>query len=65
MKTNDDFTPQALREVWSWKESVYRDTAGREFSEVQNYFADGMKEAAQLLCAEIITNEDGSFTFKR
>ena len=65
MKTNEDFTPQALREVWTWKESVHRDTAGKEFSEVQSYFADGMKEAARILGAEIVANADGSHTFKR
>jgi hypothetical protein len=65
MKTNEDFTPLALREVWSWKESVYRDTVGRAFSEVQNYFTDGMKEAANILGAEIVVNGDGSYSFKR
>jgi len=65
MKTRDDYTPKALREVWAWKDSVYRDTAGKEFSEVRSYFADGMKEAAQIPGASIVTNADGSYSFKR
>jgi hypothetical protein len=44
---------------------VYRDTKGKEFSEVRSYFAEGMKEAAQILGASIVTNTDGSYSFKR
>jgi hypothetical protein len=65
MKTSDDCAPKALREVWAWKDSVYRDTAGKDFSEVSRYFADGMKEASRILGASIVTNADGSYSFKR
>jgi hypothetical protein len=41
MNMSADCTSTALREVWAWKDSVYRETAGREFPEVQSYFADG------------------------
>jgi hypothetical protein len=44
---------------------VYRDTVGKDFLEVRHYFADGMKEAAQILGASIVTNSDGSYSFKR
>ncbi len=65
MKTKDDYTPKALRAVYAWKDSVYRNTAGKEFSEVRSYFADGMKAAAQILSTSIVTNADGSYSFKR
>ncbi len=29
---------------------MYRDTTGKDFSEVKHYLADGMNEAAQILC---------------
>jgi hypothetical protein len=63
--TAEQYTPKALRDVWTWKDSVYRDTAGKDFSEVRHYFDDGMKEAAQILGASIVTNSDGSYSFKR
>ena len=63
--TDEQHTPEALREVWRWKDSVYSDTAGKDFSEVQHYFADGMKDAAQILGASIVTNSDGSYSFRR
>ena len=25
-KTEDDFVPRALREVWEWKDSIYQET---------------------------------------
>jgi hypothetical protein len=66
MKTIDEqYTPKALRDVWAWKDSVYRDTTGKDFSEVKHYFADGMNEAAQILGASIVSNSDGSYSFKR
>jgi len=63
--TDEQHTPKALRDVWTWKDSVYRDTAGKDFAEVRHYFAGGMKEAAQILGASIVTNSDGSYSFKR
>ena len=63
--TDEEHTPKVLREVWTWKDSVYRDTSGKDFSEVRHYFADGMKEAAQILGASIVTNSDGSYSFRR
>ena len=66
MKTIDEqYTPKALRDVWTWKDSLYRDTTGKYFSEVKLYFADGMNEAAQILGASIVSNSDGSYSFKR
>lgn len=63
--TDEQHTSNALLEVWTWKDSVYRDTAGKDFSEVRQYFADGMKEAAQILGASIVINSDGSYSFRR
>jgi hypothetical protein len=66
MKMTDELdTPKTLREVWTWKDSVHRDTAGKDFPAVSTYFADGMKEAAHILGARIVTNSDGSYSFKR
>ena len=61
---DEQHTPEALREVWIWKDSVYRDTADKDFSEVRHYFADGMQEAAKILGASIVSNSDGSYSFK-
>ncbi len=65
MKKNNENTHKALREVWAWKDSVSRETSGKNFSEVKTYFAEGMNEAAKILGASIITNSDGSYSFKR
>ena len=59
-KTNYYVEPRSLRDVWAWKDAVYRDTKNMTFEEQKKYFAQGVEEAARRIGAKIVTRPDGS-----
>ena len=62
MKTKDkeEFVPKALREVWEWKDAVYKDIKNMSFEEKRVYFENGLKEAVKMIKGKVKTNSDGS-----
>ncbi len=56
---------QALLEVWKWKDEVYNDVKDMRFEEKQEYYRNGLREAAKMLKGKLKTNPDGSFSIVR
>ena len=61
MKTNEEFIPKALRDVWEWKDAVYQDTKDMTTEEKLAYFHEGLESAAKLLGKRIVKTEDGNY----
>jgi hypothetical protein len=54
-KSNDDTVPKALRDVWGWKEAVYRATEGMTTSEALKWIhndASAVRKAFGLHVSE-------------
>jgi hypothetical protein len=66
MKTNEMRTitvSKSLEEVWEWKQKVYEETKGKSFSELNEIYFRGMQEAAKILNAQLLKNENGTYRF--
>ena len=58
---NKSDSPQALKEVWEWKERVYLEIKDKNSEEKRHYFHQGLLKAVKLLEAKLVKNPDGSY----
>jgi hypothetical protein len=64
MKTTTK-TPDALNEVWHWKNAVYEDTKNMTCAERREYYGNSMKQAASDRGFALVQESNGAWRMVR